>query len=71
VSIGFKAFHLRWVLHLLIEDLRQKWKEHASAILPFLYAAQRDGWPYLVTDPESWFSSIYHYVGCGLCREIM
>jgi hypothetical protein len=43
VSIGFKSFHLRWVPHLLTDDLRQKRKEHASAMLPFLYAVQRDG----------------------------
>jgi hypothetical protein len=55
VSIGFKSFHLRWVPHLLNDDLRQKRKEHASVIVPFLYAAQRDGWHYLVTDDESWF----------------
>jgi hypothetical protein len=55
VSIGFKSFHLRWVPHLLTDDLRQKRKEHASAILPFLYAAQHDRWHNLVTGDESWF----------------
>jgi hypothetical protein len=53
VSIGFKSFHLRWVSHLLTDDLRQKWKEHASAIFPFLYVAQRGVWHRLVTDDES------------------
>jgi hypothetical protein len=55
VSIGFKSFHLRWVPHLLTDDLRQTRKEHASAMLPFLYAAQCDGWHHLVTADESWF----------------
>jgi hypothetical protein len=38
-SIGFKLFHLLWVPHKLTDDSRQKWKEHASAMLPLLYAA--------------------------------
>jgi hypothetical protein len=53
MSIGFKSFHLRWVPHLLTDDLRQKRKEHASAMLPFLYAAQRDGWHHLMINDES------------------
>jgi hypothetical protein len=55
MSIGFKSFHLRWFPHLLTDDLRQKRKKHKRAILPFLYAAQRDGWHNFVTDDESWF----------------
>jgi hypothetical protein len=43
VSIGFKSFHLRWVPHLLTDDLSQKRKEHARGVLSFLYATQRDG----------------------------
>jgi hypothetical protein len=53
-SIGFRSFHLRWVPHLLSDDLRQKRKEHATAMLPFLHAAERDGWHHLVTGDESW-----------------
>jgi hypothetical protein len=53
VSIGFKSLHLRLVPHLLTDDLPQKRKKHASAMLPFLDAAQRDGWHYLMTDDES------------------
>jgi hypothetical protein len=34
LSIGFKSFHLRWVPHLLTEDLRQKRKDDARAMLP-------------------------------------
>jgi hypothetical protein len=43
MSIGFRSFHLRWVPYLLTDDFRQKPKEYATAILPFLYAAERDG----------------------------
>jgi hypothetical protein len=53
VSIGFKSFHLRWMLHLLADDTCQKRKEHASAMLPFLCAAQGDDWHHLVTGDES------------------
>jgi hypothetical protein len=63
VSIGFKSFHLRWMLYLLTGDLRQKRKEHASAMFPFLYAAQRDGWHHLVIGDESWF-----FFNASLCR---
>jgi hypothetical protein len=55
LSIGFKSYHLRWVPHLLTEDLRQKRKEGARAMLRLLLAAQRDGWHHLVTGDESWF----------------
>jgi hypothetical protein len=55
LSIGFKSFHLRWVRHLLTEDLGQKWKDDACAMLPLLHAAQRDGWHHLVTGDKTWF----------------
>jgi hypothetical protein len=55
VSIGLKSFHLRWIPHLLTDDLHSKRQDHASAMLPFLYAAKRDGWHHLVTGDESWF----------------
>jgi hypothetical protein len=55
LSIGFKSFHLRWVRHLLTEDLRSKRKDDARAMLPLLHAAQRDGWHHLMTGDESWF----------------
>jgi hypothetical protein len=71
LSIGFKSFHLRWVPHLLTDDLREKRKEHANAMLPFLYAAQRDSWHNPVTGDKCRFSSIYHHVGYGLCREVI
>jgi hypothetical protein len=40
-------------------------------MLPFLHAAERDGWHYLVTGDELWFSLIHHHIGCGLYREMM
>jgi hypothetical protein len=49
LSIGFKSCHLCWVPHLLTEDLRQKRKDDARAMLPLLHAVQHDGWHYLVT----------------------
>jgi hypothetical protein len=42
--------------HLLAHDLREKRKEYAKAMLPFLHATERDNWHYLVTGDESWFS---------------
>jgi hypothetical protein len=54
-SIGFRSFHLHWVLYLLTHDLREKRKEYAKAMLPFLHAAERDSWHHLVTREESWF----------------
>jgi hypothetical protein len=40
---------------VLTDDLREKRKEHARAMLPFLHAARLDGWHHLVTGDESWF----------------
>jgi hypothetical protein len=45
----------RWVPHLLTHDVREKRKEYAKNMLPFLHAAERDGWYRLVTGDESWF----------------
>jgi hypothetical protein len=54
-SVGLRLFHLYWVPHLLTHNLREKRKEYAKAILPFLDAAQRDSWYHLMTGDESWF----------------
>jgi hypothetical protein len=54
-SLGFKSFHLHWVPHLLTGETQEKRKKYARAILPFLYAAERDDWHHLVTGDESWF----------------
>jgi hypothetical protein len=53
LSIDFKSFHLHWVSHLLTEDLRQKRKDDARAMLPLLHIAQRDDWHLLMTGDES------------------
>jgi hypothetical protein len=54
-SIGFKSFHLHLVPHVLTLELREKRKEFARAMLPFVFAAERDGWHFLMTGGESWF----------------
>jgi hypothetical protein len=54
-SLGFRSFDLYWVRHLLTHDLREKQKTYAKAILPFLHAAERDGWHHLVTNNKSCF----------------
>jgi hypothetical protein len=54
-SICFRLFHLHWVLHLLMYDLRGKRKEYTEAMLPFLHVAKCDSWHHLVTGDESWF----------------
>jgi hypothetical protein len=41
-SIGFGSFHLYWMLYLLTHDLREKRKQYAKAILPFLHTVERD-----------------------------
>jgi hypothetical protein len=51
--LEFKSFHLRWVPHLLSDDLSQKRKESANVMLQFLHAAERDGFRHLVTGDES------------------
>jgi hypothetical protein len=50
----FKSFHLHWVPHLLTSDLREKRKEYARVMLPFLHTVKRDGWHRFVTGDESW-----------------
>jgi hypothetical protein len=54
-SVGLKSFHLQWVPHLVIHDLRQKRKEYAQPMLSFLHVVERDGWYHLVTGDESCF----------------
>jgi hypothetical protein len=51
-SLWFKSFHLHWIPHLSTGNLWEKRKEYARAILPFLHAAERDGWHHLVTGDE-------------------
>jgi hypothetical protein len=54
-SLWFKSFYLHWVPDQLTGDLREKRREHAKAMLPFLHAAELDGWHHLMTGDESWF----------------
>jgi hypothetical protein len=53
-SLGFKSFHLHWVPRQLTGDLREKRKECARAMLPFLHAAKRDDWHHFMTGDELW-----------------
>jgi hypothetical protein len=55
-SLGFHSFHLYWAPQVLTDELRGKQREYTNAMLPFLHAAERDGWHYFVTGDESWFS---------------
>jgi hypothetical protein len=72
-SVDFKSFHLHWmwIPHLLIDDLREKRKEHAelychSCILPNVMAGI-----ILWLVMSHGLSLIHYHVTCGLCREIM
>jgi hypothetical protein len=55
--LGLKSYCLRWVPHLLTDDLKAKRKEFAEQMIPYLEAARKDGWKHLVTGDESWFFS--------------
>jgi hypothetical protein len=54
-SVGFRSFHLYWVLHLLMLDLREKRMEYAESMLPVLHIAEWDDCHHHVTGDESWF----------------
>jgi hypothetical protein len=54
-SLGYQSFHLRWVPHLMTEDLMKKRKEVATQMLPLLEEAAQEGWKHFVTGDESWF----------------
>jgi hypothetical protein len=54
-SLGFRSFHLHWVPHILTDNLRDKRKEYATTMLPFLHAAECHGWHHLMTGDESGF----------------
>jgi transposase len=54
-KLGFKPYNLRWVPHLLTEDLKAKRKEISTLIIPYIENAKRDGWRHFVTGDESWF----------------
>jgi hypothetical protein len=46
---------LHWMPHVLVIGLREKQMEYPQPMLPFLHAAERDGWHYLVIGNESCF----------------
>jgi hypothetical protein len=52
-SLRFKSFHVHRIPHLLTGNLRRKWKEYARTILPFLHAAEWNGWHHFVTSYKS------------------
>jgi hypothetical protein len=49
---GFKRFHLRWVPHLVTDDLGLRRKRVAREMMPDLETASRDGWQHFVTGAE-------------------
>jgi hypothetical protein len=53
-KLGLKSYHLRWVPHLLTDELKAKQKEFARLMIPYIFAAKRDGWRHFVTRNESW-----------------
>jgi hypothetical protein len=70
-DLGFESFHLRWVPHLLTQELKEQQHTYATEMISVLLSAQK-----IVgiisspgTNPGS-FSHIRH-VGCGCSREIM
>jgi hypothetical protein len=52
--LGFKSFHLRWVSHLLTNDLRKKRQDVAREMISDLEASLQDGWRSLITGDEAW-----------------
>jgi hypothetical protein len=54
-SISFRSFNLYWDPLPLTHDLCAKRKEYTKAMLPFLHAAERNIWHYLVAGDESCF----------------
>ena len=58
-KIGFKNYFLRWVPHMLTEELRQKRVELAQQLLELLERQRRVKFRDIVTGDESWF--LQHY----------
>jgi hypothetical protein len=54
-KLGMKPYCLRWVPHLLTDELRAKRKEISTLVIPYLEATKHDGWRHIVTGDESWF----------------
>jgi hypothetical protein len=54
-KLGLKSYCLRWVLHLLTDELRAKCKEFSSMMISYLEAVRKDSWGHFMTGDESWF----------------
>jgi hypothetical protein len=57
-SLGFKSFDLHWILHVLTDELGNKRTNYAKRMLPFLHAAERNGWHHLMSSDELFFEYI-------------
>jgi hypothetical protein len=42
-DLQFQSFHLRWVPHLLMPELREQRRAHAGDMIPILPAPAHDG----------------------------
>jgi hypothetical protein len=54
-KIGFKHYFLRWVRHMLTEELRQKRVELSRQLLELLESQRGVNFRDIVTGDESWF----------------
>jgi hypothetical protein len=54
-SLEIKNFHLRWVPHRLIDDLRQVSVAKCGELLRALEAMHRTHFGQIITGDESWF----------------
>jgi hypothetical protein len=60
-SLDMKNFHLRWIPHLLTEDLRQGRVSIYKKILPRLEAQEKKTFHDLAIDDECWFMLQYKH----------
>jgi hypothetical protein len=60
-KIGFKNYFLRWVPHILTEELRQKRVELARQLLELLESQRGVNFRDIVTRDESWFLQHYEH----------
>jgi hypothetical protein len=58
-DLGLQSFQLRWVPHLLIPELKERWRTDATGMITVLLSVHKDGWPHLVTGDEPWFFLSY------------
>jgi hypothetical protein len=60
-KIGFKNYFLRWVPHMLTEELRQKRVELSRQLLELLESQRGIKFHDIVTEDESWFLQHYEH----------